>query len=98
METKILIGIIAVVLIAGIGIVVAHTTSESENEDERVMSGMQGMVDSEDMKGMMSMMNSMNTDDMNEMHEMMEEMMNDEEFREEMLEHMKDCPMMKRFN
>lgn len=93
MERKILFGIIAIVLIAGIGIVVAHTTSD--NEDERVMSGMEEMMDSEDMTGMMSMMNNM---DMNEMNEMMEEMMNDEEFREEMIEHMKDCPMMKRFN
>ena len=96
MQTKILIGILLVIsLIIGIGIVFAHGTgSTDENEMVKMMGNMMsnGIMDDRNM-GMMG-----NESSMTEMHEMMEEMMNDDEMREEMREHMESCPMMKRFN
>jgi hypothetical protein len=56
-----------------------------------VARGTSGNENEDTMEGMM---NDMDED----MIEEMEKMMEDEEFRDEMLEHMGDCPMMKRFS
>jgi len=94
MDTKILISIlIAISLIVGIGFVVAHGTDTNDNDASYNMEEMSEMMDMMDESGMMGMM----MENMDEMHEQMEEMMSDEGMREEMLEHMKNCPMMKRF-
>lgn len=75
-------------LVIGIGIVMAHGNGDkNDNEAEAMHSSMGEMHEM-----MESMMGSMNEQMMGNMDEMME----DEEFREEMLEHMKDCPMMKK--
>lgn len=100
-ETKILMGILLViVLVTSIGIVIAHGT-----EERGYTGGMRDMEEMMDNGNMMSeMMTNGEMENMmhnGEMSEMMEEhmaemgnMMDDED----MLEHMKDCPMMKNYN
>ena len=96
METKKLIGILLMIsLIVGTGIVVAHG-NENNNEDESDITGMMSMMNNMDNEMMESMMGNMDEESMEAMYGMMEEMMDNEEFRDEMLEHMKACPMMKR--
>lgn len=88
METKILIGILLIAsLIIGIGIVVAHGNENKDDSETEVMHN--------DMGEMHEIMESMMGGMHEEMMEEMEEIMNNELLREEMLEHMKDCPMMK---
>ena len=100
MQTKILIGILLIIsLIVGIGIVFAHGNGESESNTSNSMEEMmESMMDDEDgdmpMRGMMGMMSNI---DEESMEEMMESMMDDEEMKKEMLEHLENCPMMKRF-
>ena len=93
MQTKILIGILLIIsLIAGIGIAIAHGTNTNNNDNasnsiEGMEEMMKSMMNNED--GNMPMIGMMSNMD----EESMEQMMDDEEMRGEMLEHMKSCPM-----
>ncbi len=79
-NTKILIGILLVAII-GIGFVTAHRINPSE--EKKITNNMMT-------KERMHMIG-----DMDMMHNSMDVMMNNEELRKEMIEHMKTCPMMR---
>ena len=113
MDTKILIGILLLIGIIGVGIAVAHGNNKNSDDSgmSDMAEMMEEMMNGNDSGNMMGMMMG-NMEQMHEetseskdsdgaqksMISDMEEIMDDEEFREEMLEHTESCPMMKRLN
>lgn len=87
MKAKILTGILLTIgLIASIGITEAHG---NENKSGHTMIESVEGETSVDMPMMDEMMTGMQEETIKEM----QEMMNNEEFRNEMVEHMKNCPV-----